>query len=1242
MDKCFEVAAEGRLQDLKSLIAENSALLKAVDERGKTLLHVAAECGQGEVVQYLNDVGSLSIDVKDNAGNTPLHLGVLNNHVGITDLLLSLGASAVAPNGRKVLPMHLALRNKCSIEMIATFAKYHDITDQVSRGFRDYTSLHVVAANDNLKALEILCETAVGRPQTEEATIFLQLNSVDKDGLTPIHLAARKGSCKVLDFMISKAIEHGLEPQKIFESMSEKDSTPLHFAVEGNSLEIIQVLLKHGASPTATRGKQEPPIHLACSQNKLNVVRVMVEQCGQDILNCKNKRGQTPLHHCTNLIGGKQLISYLLNQGSQLNIRDSHGHTPLQIAVQLGNAASMEQFLAGGASPLIKDNRGCNCLHVAVKFKRREVFKQLLQHPSISEMSNMTNNDGNLPIHLALREGLSDFVTPLLKCTAHPSTDKNDNNYFHLAAVAGDEKSIEILLTYPFAESMLNATNSDGKTPLHCSAISGNIACITLLLDHGAVVNKCHIGRTPFMYACSKGKLQSAKVLYEAHPMQRDWKDDEGNTALHLSAHSGSADVTIYCLDIGMKITLNDKKKTFLDIVIAAVNAKLAIAVLKHERWEACLDVCCPTKLHPVIRMINRIPSAYQVILDRSVTRSPLDSQHKDYWEKYNFKYVSLHDRPTDDADTTAVHVDLEQKVSPLDSQHKNYWKKYNFKYVCLQDRPTDEADTTTVHVDLEQEAGTDLTVSDNSEKKAEAVHVPVSEETKSIVHRSDASKGTEVQLQMESFHKDGKLSETSKDANIHLETVHGIQRSAKSDISHVVKKEHEKSISEPPAQAIDGDVTNRQQQSRRHGNVPTMAVLNHLAEKKVKSCLTHPVIVKYLYLKWADYAHMLYIITFLLILLMTIFLSTFIGISPVPSQGGESMEAIASSDMNETTAESVTQDQISTAANVIRFVTIFFAVLNALNWILTIYVMRVKLLTHFMEEFEFWGYGCAILATLIYLIPFRGLNSVIYEAGAIAVFTSWCVALVQIELLGAAGIYVSMLISTTKNVLKVLLICFFLLCAFAFSFYILVGSFSQLQFTNVGTSLVSSLSSVLAIIDLNTFVALEFDGLLRFRVLTFILYVIMVIILPIVLINLLIGLAVGDIAKIQEEAEIDRQVLVITYLSKIDERLLPRSALVKFCRTSYTLYPNKTGGSLFTRFKRFLAKSQLFMTYGILTEEINQEAGEEDENIGEAVVNLQQQVEELVRTQAKQSETLARMELMLQKMMDHKGLKYD
>ena len=1165
MEKCFEVAAQGKLQELQCLIEEDFQVLTTVDGLGKTLLHVAAECGQGEVVQYLNDVGSLSIDNKDKAGNTPLHLAVLNNHVGIADLLLSLGASAVSQNDTKILPLHLALQNKCSTEMIKVFAKYHDITDQVSRGFRDYTSLHVIAVNNNLKALKILYEAAVAR-RTEGAAInFLQMDLVDKDGLTPIHLAARKGSYKVLHFLFSKAVELNLKPREHFKCMIEKDSTPLHFAVEGNSLEIVQVLLKHGASPTATSGSLNPPIHLACSQNKQNIVKLMVEQSGQDILYCQNEQGHTPLHSCATLIGGKQLIAFLLTHGSQLNAQDTNGHTTLHLAVQFGNVATVKQLIADGSSPLVKDNCGYNCLHTAVKFKRKEVFKQLLQHPSITEMSDMLNHEGDLPIHLALREGLSDYVQHLLNYTHSEVADKNEDNYFHLAALAGDEKSIETLLTYPFAESMLNATNSEGKTPLHCSAISGNIACITLLLDHGAVVNKCHIGRTPFMYACSKGKLQSAKVLYEAHPMQRDWKDDEGNTALHLTACSGSADVTIYCLDIGMEITLNDKKNSFFDIIIESINSKLAMAVLKHSCWEACLDMSCPNKPHPVIRLIIQIPNAFQIILDNSITRSPLDPQHKLYWEKYKFKYVSLYAKPTDDRTNT-------------NSESVNSNKKQ---------------------------------VEDSSLSR-ESNHSP------------------EVLLEMEALPKPGWTDKAPEDINLNFKQTNGTQI-RRPPVRPLMKQERKKLLS-------DQQGMNNNQHSK-----PTMDVLNLLSERRTKICLTHPVVVQYLYLKWKDYASMLYIIKFLMVLLMTIFLSTFVGITPVPSQGGESIEA--SSDMNGTTTEPVFQDQISTAANAIRFVTIFFAALNTVIWIATIYVMTLKLLTDFVKEFEFWLYGCAILTTFIYLIPFRGLDSVIYEAGAIAVFTSWCVAFLQLEAVGVIGIYVSMFVSTTKNVLKVLLSCFFLFCAFGFSFYILVGSFSQLQFTNVGTSLVSSLSSALAIIDLNTFVALEFDGLLRFRVLTFILYVVMVITLPIVVINLLIGLAVGDIAKIQEEAEIDRQVLIITSLSKIDERLLPRSALVKLCRESYTSYPNRVGvlSSLFERVHKIYPVSQeMVNNLSVFSNENGNEEFEDEIEIAKSVKNLKYQTEQLAQMHLKQSETLTKLETMLQKLMAHEGLQYD
>ena len=866
------------------------------------------------------------------------------------------------------------------------------------------------------------------------------------------------------------------------------------------------------------------------------------------------KQGQSHLQSSSSLNRiGKPLASLL---PSKEVVPHTEGYTPLQMAVRYGNIAYMEQLLARGSSPLVKDTCGCNCLHIAVMFKRKVILKCLLKHPKITKMSNDTNNDGNLPIHLALQKGLSNFVTLLLKSTRHQIMDKDDNNYLHLAALAGDEKIMENLLAYPFAESMMNATNSFGKTPLHCSAISGNPGCIYFLLDQGATVSKCHCGKTPFMYACSEVNLQCAKLLYEAHPFQRDWKDDQGSTALHLAAKSGSSEMINYCLDVGMVVSLDNEQNSFFDIIIEAVNSKLAISVLRHQRWQECLDTSCPTKPHPVMRLIDLIPSAFLLILNQSIERSPLDSKHKDYWEKYNFKYISL---------------------------------------------PKVEASL-------------------NSDRNDSA--------TKSV-GQSQLQVEPVVQVQIEIHSRNEESIDKSK-----VEIQPGIKQLANNDSSGLIEKE-EKALGLPPKDENDSS------KRRQDGNVPSMQVLKLLAKNKRKQCLTHPLVVQYLYLKWKNYAHLPYTIKCWLVLLWTILLSVFIGISPVPSQLGQTTGTNMS-------ASDLIEEEISTAANVIRFITIFFTIINGIFWLGSIQLTRLRLITHFVQEFKFWLYGCAIISTLIFLIPFSGLNSVIHEAGAIAIFACWVVALIQLEIYGFSGIYVHMLITITKNVLRVMIMCIFLFCAFAFALYILVGSEPELQFTSVGTSLVSSISSALAIIQLDAFVALESS--FRFRVLVFIFYVLLLIMLPIVIINLLIGLAVGDIAQIQADANINRKLFILTYLTRIDERFLSRSTLIRFHRESYVHYPNHVDGQSL-KFEYIWETIKYYFLFAVwngpsidseeqLEEGSCPEAREEQEE--ERIEKLQCQVKQLTYTQTKQTEALARLEVMLQKIMENQGLECD
>ncbi len=66
-------AAKKNLQSLRYLI-EHNADVNAKDGKGKTLLHIAAECEQTDIVKHLLDTNALDVNAKDKANNTPLHI----------------------------------------------------------------------------------------------------------------------------------------------------------------------------------------------------------------------------------------------------------------------------------------------------------------------------------------------------------------------------------------------------------------------------------------------------------------------------------------------------------------------------------------------------------------------------------------------------------------------------------------------------------------------------------------------------------------------------------------------------------------------------------------------------------------------------------------------------------------------------------------------------------------------------------------------------------------------------------------------------------------------------------------------------------------------------------------------------------------------------------------------------------------------------------------------------------------
>ena len=558
-----KLARNGNLEELKRFLDSIHAM-KVVDENGSTLLHAATETNQAGVMHYLLDCG-IDTNAVDHNGNTALHVAVKNECIDAVHLLLNNGANDSICNSAHDPPLHIAFR-KANPALVSAFLE-HQVNILV-QGFRNRNSLHVIAEYDNLECLKTILESSFSVKLQQEASSF-QVKMVDADGLTPVHLAAQRGSYRVLDLMISKLLEFGLPKEVVLHFLDEENSLPTQYAVENDCIKVLEVLLKYGASSTLSEGTTLPPLHLACYQGKLDMVQAMIKHCGVQILQSQDQQGMTALHCSCMGIYSENMISYLFEQRAELDTQDINGNTALHTAIISGNVSAVEELIKRGCDPTIQDLKGQNSLHHAVLQKRQEILRHLLEHRSSTFLVGEPDNEGNYPIHYALNHGLYEMVSLLLHHPNHHNfQDCNNNSYLHLAALAGDFKSLASLLDLPYSRSMLNATNNTGSTPLHSAAAGGNVACVNTLVNKGAVVHKCHSGQTPLMYACHIGNVQAARALYDAHPFQKDWVDDDGNTILHHATECQNPIVVQFCLDIDTKITLNSEGKSFFDKIL--------------------------------------------------------------------------------------------------------------------------------------------------------------------------------------------------------------------------------------------------------------------------------------------------------------------------------------------------------------------------------------------------------------------------------------------------------------------------------------------------------------------------------------------------------------------------------------------------------------------------------------------------------------------------------------------------
>ncbi|MBN2133300.1 MAG: ankyrin repeat domain-containing protein [Sedimentisphaerales bacterium] len=185
----------------------------------------------------------------------------------------------------------------------------------------------------------------------------------------------------------------------------------------------------------------------------------------------------------------------------------------LLAAAAAGAADRIRTLMAQGADPTLRDGAGRTPLHLAAAGGHVEAAEELLAAGPPSQAPVEIDVTGGRPLNLFSPE--------------YGSQQKG---------AAGDVASRPSFEAYLARRQVLEATDMQGRTPLHLAAAAGRVEMIRLLCERGAAVDMAdERGATPLHLAASFGRAEAVAGLL-AGGAYANARTHAGCTALDLAA----------------------------------------------------------------------------------------------------------------------------------------------------------------------------------------------------------------------------------------------------------------------------------------------------------------------------------------------------------------------------------------------------------------------------------------------------------------------------------------------------------------------------------------------------------------------------------------------------------------------------------------------------------------------------------------------------------------------------------
>lgn len=629
-----EMIKKGKIDEAKSKF-QITTDINALDEDGNSVLHLAALIDDADLVEFFIFKGA-DPELKNKAGDTPLHVAIKNNSLRAAKILAATGSTLFTKDGENVTALdaglekgeefynifitpetgtikdpegktivHYFVESKNRDAVLTCINKGLPISIKDNKGLtpldlafnyiNDYESVQIAADLIQGGADEITTDFAY----FQNAVSNRNLSERYADGQTPLHLSSIHGHKAIAEYLLKNNASSSAQDSQ--------GSTPLHEAVRYGNLEIAALLLENGANVNAKDNIGKTPIMILPPQDKVEKTYKLLIENKADLTQ-KDMYGDTILHTAAMLKLNSELITLLTKNGADINARNKEGVTPLHIAIQQQDAKTIKLLTTNGANIHSMNKNKQTPLTLALN-SENEIFEATINSSNIMSQ----DSDGNTPLHIAI---LNDAGLPKIKYIISLTEDVNirnseGNNSLFLAILKNRQKVGEMLLAknadifatntnnnsplkvalrhggtvqdWLITSRTIRSTDGSGNTVLHYAAEWEFADAIDFLIIKGADIHaKNANGETCLFSAVKTNNPEIIQSVISGGASIKD-RDNMGNTALHTAVRYDALESMKKVIDLGVNInTQNTSGKSCLSEAVLSGKYDIAKFLLEN------------------------------------------------------------------------------------------------------------------------------------------------------------------------------------------------------------------------------------------------------------------------------------------------------------------------------------------------------------------------------------------------------------------------------------------------------------------------------------------------------------------------------------------------------------------------------------------------------------------------------------------------------------------------------------